>query len=304
MSSRPLEPPPGRSLDTLSAVTRWIRDAAHVELFTVSGTMVTGATLISVALVVLVGFAASRAVRLGARASLRRRGLEIEGRWITLLRLVNYVIIGVALGVALDTLGIKLSALFAAGAVFAIGLGFAMNTIMQNFVSGVILMVEGIIKPGDVLEIEGTLVRVGEMGIRSTVVRTLYDEELIVPNSVLVQSTVKNLTHHDRLYRLRVTVGVHYASDMDQVEEVLMRTAKELPGRVKDKVPRVQLLEFGSSSVDWEVSLWIDDPWEIRLRSAALRKAIWRALKVAGITIAYPQLDLHLDPPPAPPTAP
>ena len=165
-------------------------------------------------------------------------------------------------------------------------------------------MVEGVIKPGDVLEVEGGLVRVGEMGIRSTVVRTLFDEELIVPNSILVQSTVKNLTHHDRLYRLRVTVGVHYASDMDQVEEVLVATALALPGRVEDKVPRVQLLEFGNSSVDWEISLWIDDPWEIRLRSAALRRAIWHALKAAEITIAYPQLDLHLDPPPPTPPAP
>ena len=287
-------------MDTLRVVTAWIRDAAHIELFTVSGTTVTGATLLTVSVVIVVGFAISRAVRVAVRASLQKRGLGIEGRWITLLRLINYVIVGIALGVALDTLGIKLSALFAAGAVFAIGLGFAMNTIMQNFVSGVILMVEGVIKPGDVLEIDEAVVRVGEMGIRSTVVRTLFDEELIVPNSLLVQSTVKNLTHHDRLYRLRVGVGVHYSSDMDQVEEVLMATASGLPGRVQDKTPRVQLVEFGSSSVDWEISLWIDDPWEIRMRAAALRKAIWDALKVADITIAYPQLDLHLDPPPPP----
>jgi len=289
-------------LNATQTVGNWIRAAAHVELFSVSGTMVTGATLFTVSLILFLGFGVSRTVRVAVRAALQRRGLSVEGRWITLLRLINYVIVGIAMGIALDTLGIKLSALFAAGAVFAIGLGFAMNTIMQNFVSGVILMVEGVIKPGDVLEIEGGLVRVGEMGIRATVVRTLFDEELIVPNSILVQSTVKNLTHHDRLYRIRVSVGVHYSSDMNQVEEVLMEAAKGLDGRVPDKDPRVQLLDFGSSSVDWEISLWIDDPWNLRLQSAALRKAIWNALKDGGITIAYPQLDLHIDPPPTAPT--
>jgi potassium efflux system protein len=277
-----------------------VRAAAHVELFEVSGTVVTGATLFTVLIVVLVGISVSRAIRAALRASLKVRGLPVEGRWITMQRLVHYLVVGIALGVGMDTMGIHLSALFAAGAVFAVGIGFAMNTIAQNFVSGVILMTEGVIKPGDVLELDGTLVMVGEMGIRATVVRTLFDEEYIVPNSVLVQSTVKNLTHHDKLYRLRVTVGVHYESDMALVEQVLTDLAHAEPDRVEEKTPRIMLVDFGTSSVDWEVSIWIDNPWDQRMRSARLRKSMWFALKDAGITIAYPQLDVHFDRGPAP----
>jgi potassium efflux system protein len=284
----------------LSSLFDALQAAAQFELFEVSGTTVTGATLATMIIVLLVGVMLSRAVQATLGRVLRLRGHPIEGRWITLLRLIHYVIVGLSLGIALDTMGIRLSALFAAGAVFAVGIGFAMNTIAQNFVSGVILMGEGVIKPGDVLEIEGQLVRVGEMGIRATVVRTLFDEELIVPNSVLVQSTVKNLTHHDRLYRLRVQVGVHYDSDMAQVSDVLTDTAVAFPTRVRERTPRIQLIEFGSSSVDWEVSLWIDDPWEQRVRSAELRRAIWDALKGANITIAYPQMDVHFDRRPEP----
>ena len=273
----------------------WLRELIDAELFTLAGTVVTGATLLTMLFVVLVGIGISRAVRTGITHALRMRGKSTEGRVETVLRLLHYLIVGSAMLVALDTMGIKLSALFAAGAIFAVGFGFAMQTIAQNFVSGVILIAEGAIKAGDVLEVDGQLVRVGQMGIRSTVARTLFDEELIIPNSALVQGTVKNFTHHDRLYRLPVRVGVAYESDMAQVEAVLRAMAMAIPWREPTKEPRVQLVEFGASSVDWEVSLWIDDPWTLRARASALRLAVWWALKDAGITIAFPQLDVHLD---------
>ena len=272
-----------------------LRHLLDIELVTVAGTVVTGATVISLILLIAGGYVLSRVVRSAATHALRLRGKAVEGRIETVLRLVHYVIVGTALLAALDTVGIQLSALFAAGAIFAVGLGFAMQTIAQNFVAGVILMAEGVIKSGDILELDGRIVRVGQMGIRATVARTQYDEELIIPNSVLVQSTVKNLTHHDRIYRIPVTVGVAYSSDMRRVEETLGVAAAGLPWRLQDRPPRVLLTDFGASSVDWEVSVWMDDPWDARMRASALRMALWLALKDAGITIAYPQLDVHLD---------
>src|SRR4030095_8726722 len=104
-----------------------------------------------------------------------------------------FIVVGLTL--ALHLAGIKLGAVFAAGAVFAVGLGFAMQNIAQNFVSGVILLVERSIEPGDVIEVNTQVVRVHQMGIRATLVRTLDDEDMIVPNSILVQTTVKNYTH-------------------------------------------------------------------------------------------------------------
>ena len=119
-----------------------------------------------------------------------------------------------------------LEALFAAGAVFAIGLGFAMQNIVQNFVSGVILLAERTIKPGDVLQVDGRFVKVRHMGIRSTICRTLDEEEIIVPNATIVQSTVTNYTLQDSLFRLRCTVGVVYGSDMVLVKNTLQRAAQ------------------------------------------------------------------------------
>ena len=210
-------------------------------------------------------------------------------------RLVHYLVLMLGLGVGLQTAGINLSALFAAGAVFAVGIGFAMQNIAQNFVSGVIVLAEQVIRPGDVLEIDGHVVQVEEMGIRSTVVRTLDEEFLIVPNSILAQNTVKNFSLKKGILRVRVAVGVSYDADMREVESVLMAAAATVSDQVEGRSPVVLLRQFGSSSVDFDVSIWIRNPWDLQLRAAELRQAIWWGLQDAGIVIAFPQLDVHLD---------
>ena len=273
------------------------RSLMRVELFSLSGTSVTVPTVLTAVLVVLLGFLASRALRSALGRSLNRRGRDVAGRWISLSRLIHYVVIAITFAIAAETIGIKITTLFAAGAVFAIGIGFAMQNIAQNFVSGVILMAEGSIKPGDVLDVDGQIVRVINMGIRSTIARTQYDEELIVPNSALVQGTVKNFTLSDPIYRISIHVGVHYNSHMGQVREVLETVARAYSPRRTDRDPRVLLLDFGDSSVVWDVSVWIDRPWDARVLGSELREAIWNALAEAKITIAFPQLEVHFDPP-------
>jgi small-conductance mechanosensitive channel len=198
---------------------------------------------------------------------------------------------------ALDTIGIDLKALFAAGAFFAVAVGFAMQNITQNFVSGVILLIERIIKPGDVIEFDGTVAKVQSIGIRVTVVRTLDEEEIIVPNSLLVQNPIKNYTLQDVQFRVRAPVGVVYGADMKKVWEVLEATAASVSWKSEEQEPVVLLREFGDNSVNFEVSVWIDDPWRQNRRKSQLLDAIWWALKEADIVIAFPQLDVHFDPP-------
>jgi small-conductance mechanosensitive channel len=210
---------------------------------------------------------------------------------------MHYGIMAIGLAIAVDQVGIDLTALFAAGALFAVGLGFAMQNIAQNFVSGLILLIERVIKPGDVLEVEGAVVRVRRMGIRTTVARTRDDEEIIIPNATLVQSLVKNFTLGDSAFRVRVGVGVSYGSDMRRVRATLERVAAEQPWRLDRPEPVIFLVDFGSSSVDWEVSAWCDNAWGAPRAASELRQGIWNALKDAGIQISFPQLDVHFAPP-------
>ena len=153
------------------------------------------------------------------------------------------------------------------------------------------------------LEIEGQMVKVVRMGVRTTIARTLDDEDLIVPNGTLARSMVKNLTLRNPEYRLRMSVGVAYESDVDPVRDVLTAAAAGLDWRLPSHEARVLLAELASSSVVWEVSVWIDDPWRVRSRRSELQIAVWKALQRAGIRIAFPQLDVHLDPAAAPPLA-
>jgi len=190
-----------------------------------------------------------------------------------------------------------LSLLFAAGAVFAVGVGFAVQNVAQNFVSGVLLLMERAIKPGDILEVEGVIVRVIHVGIRATIGRTRDDEDLIIPNSILVQSTVTNYTFKDSVYRVRAGVGVSYKSDLHKVRQALEAAADEL---IKDwtlKRTRLLLTGFGDSTVNYELSVWIEDPWDSPAVQSNLLEAIWWSFKKHGVVIAFPQVDLHLDGP-------
>lgn len=271
--------------------------ALNFELAKVAGSSVTPISVLTFLLVIGVAFQVSRIMQLGISRAVRARGVGDEGTIAIAQRLAHYVVLAIGIAISLNVVGIEISGLFAAGAVFAVGIGFAMQTIAQNFVSGLILLVERTIKPGDILEVEDRTIRVREMGIRSTVARTRDDEDLIIPNATLVQSTVKNLTLLDTSIRVRAPVGVHYESDMHQVLAVLQEASESVAERSPNREPVVLLTGFGSSSVDFEASIWIDDPWLGPQIRSTLLLAIWDALKANDIVIAYPQMDLHLDPP-------
>jgi potassium-dependent mechanosensitive channel len=219
----------------------------------------------------------------------------------TISALLHYLTLASGFGLALDTLGVDLSARFAAGALFAVGLGFAMQSIAQNFVAGVILLTERSIKPGDIRQVEGKTVKVVQMGMRSSVGRTRDGEDLVMPNSVLVQITVTNYTLRDQAFRIRVQAGISYASDMRLVRRRLESVAERVNTKwaVPDTCPHVIMTAFGSRSAGWEVAIWMNHPREFRPALSDLHEEIWWAFQDAGVVIAFPQVDVHLDAPAA-----
>lgn len=250
-----------------------------------------------IAAVILGSFLVSRLIQRAMARGFERRQMRDEGTLFAAQRLTHYVVMTIGVFVGFKLGNIDLTALFAAGAVFAVVIGFAMQNITENFVGGLILMIERTIKPGDILEIDGRVSRVVRVGNRATVLRTRDEEELVVPNSLLVRETVTNFTLADRNYRLRVDVGVAYSSDLKLVRKVLEETAHEVPFRIKEREPRILLRGFGASSVDYNVSIWIEDPWHAPHARSKFQERIWWAFKEAGIVIAFPQLDVHLDRP-------
>lgn len=269
----------------------------NLELFTVGGTTLTPTSIGTLLLVVLASYWVSKAVRRVLRTALTKGGLQEEGTLSTIERLTHYAVLLVGFAVGLQTIGISVASLFAAGAFVAVAVGFALQNILQNFVSGVILLAERSITEQDVLEVDNEMILVERIGARSTVARNRDDHQRIIPNSSLVQSTVVNYTLTDSRYRVRAPVGVSYSSDMDEVEAALLRAALAVPDRDESREPIALLLDFGDSAVVWEVSIWATDPWPARVHRSHLNKAVWNEFKKAGITIAFPQLDVHVIPP-------
>jgi small-conductance mechanosensitive channel len=269
----------------------------NFTLFPVGDQDVTIVTVVIVGILIIATWWISHFLQRGLTRAFDSRGVTDKGTTEVTKRLLHYLIMAIGLTLAIQQVGINLSALFAAGALFAVGLGFAMQNIAQNFVSGLILLVERGIKPADIVEVEGRVVRVLKMGIRTTVARTRDDEEIIIPNASLVQSSVKNFTLGDSIFRIRVEVGVTYDSDMRLVRSTLERVAEHQKWRIPTRQPVVLMTDFGDSSVDWQVSCWSDDPWIARRSGSMLREDIWWAFQEEGIVIAFPQLDVHFDPP-------
>lgn len=281
---------------------RWGHRIANLTLFRLAGNEI---TIVELATALGIGLLTLYIARLGENATqtaLRARGVRSESTLVPAQKLARYSLMSLGFVIAFHAVGIDLAALFTAGAIFAVGLGFAMQSIAQNFVSGIILLLERAIKPGDVVEVDGRFVRILEMGIRSTIARTLDEEELIIPNHTLSQSSVKNYTYRDSLYRLRVSVGVAYSSDMSKVVEVLQAVGAGMTWREQSKEPQVLWREFGDSAVVFELSVWMQDPWTARTAESDVRKSIWEGLKTAGVVIAFPQLDVHFHPDPMQPT--
>ena len=270
-------------------------DGLNFELTVIGEHPVTPMLLIAMVLLLGVTSWTSTWARRSIEQHLQERQLGDPGTVAATARLIQYVLLALGLAVGLSTLGIDLSAVLAAGAVFAVGIGLAMQQMAENFVSGVILLVERSIRPGDVLEVDGQIVRVQHLGLRATVVRSQDDEELIVPNSLLVQNQVKNLRLSDSLLRVRVPVGVAYRTDLRAAFGALERAAAQMPS-VSERTPVVNLLGFGDSAVQLEVSIWVQEPWEGAQARSQLALRVWDALHEAGIEIAFPQLDVHLDP--------
>lgn len=266
----------------------------HRELFSIGSTPVTLATLIAAAVVILATLGASILIQRAIRNGLQKRGKATPATVAISARLAHYVVLLIGFGISLQTIGLNLSALFTAGAFFAVALGFAMQNVAQNFVSGVILLTERTIKPGDILEVEGQVVKVTNMGLRATVVRSRDEEDLIIPNSLLVQNAVTNYTLRDSNFRLRAHVSVAYASDLTVVRTVLYETAESFADRSPAFEPAVLLTGFADSGVEFEVSVWIGDPWRARRILSELNFAIWFALQKHHITIPFPQRDVHM----------
>jgi potassium efflux system protein len=214
-----------------------------------------------------------------------------------LQKTVSYLAYIVVVLITLGKLRIPLQSFATLGGGIAIGLGFAAQTVIKNFISGFILLGEKPIGIGDLVEVGGILGNVQDIGSRSTLLRTGENKDILVPNSYFLENTITNWTRKDRRIRAQVTVGVAYGSPVEKVKELLLQAAAEQDHILKTPQPFVLFNDFADNSLIFDLYIWIEVAGVMgrRILQSALRFKIDELFRAAGIVIAFPQRDVHLD---------
>ncbi len=239
-------------------------------------------------------FCASKAVEVILLENVLPGGQLDRGVQLSIARLMNYLVVLVGFIGALMIAGIDMTNITILGGAVGVGIGFGLQAIFNNFISGVILLFERPLKIGDVIMVDNEFGEVKELGLRATVVETLDHAEIVVPNSTLITTNVKNWTLGRRQVRIKVPIGVAYGSDVDEVSSIIANCAKEHPRVLSQPEPIALFIAHGASSLDFELRAFVPDVDDRMSTISDLNQAINLALEEAGINIPFPQRDLHI----------
>jgi small-conductance mechanosensitive channel len=217
-----------------------------------------------------------------------------EGSLYSIFQILRYLIWIISILLMLDTLGLKLNVLLAGSAALLVGVGLGLQNTFNNFISGLTILFEGSIKVGDILEIDGDVVKILNTELRTTAAINRDDIIIILPNSLITSNKVINWSHQTKKTRFRIKVGVAYGSDVDLVTTILKEAALEHDDITDKSAVNARLINFGNSSLDFELLFFSDNVFRIENVKSDVRKIINRKFKENNISIPFPQLDLHL----------
>ncbi|UCF41431.1 MAG: mechanosensitive ion channel [Gemmatimonadota bacterium] len=240
------------------------------------------------------GLMIARGVRVVLRDDVLTRVALPRGMPETISTSVYYVVLVFAFFIAAGAAGFDLTKFTILAGALGVGIGFGLQNIVNNFISGLILLFERPIQIGDTIEIENLVGSVKQIGIRASVVRTFAGAEVIVPNGDLISGRVINWTLSDRLRRIEIAVGVAYGTDPQRVMDILLEQAKSHADTLEHPEPYVLFMGFGESSLDFQLRFWTAEYDRWIFIESEVKVAVNSALKEAGIEIPFPQRDLHL----------
>lgn len=218
------------------------------------------------------------------------------GRKYAIYQILRYFLLVLVIVLGLDSIGVSLTVLLAGSAALLVGIGLGLQNLFNDFVSGIILLIDGSVEVNDVIEVDGLVARVMAIKLRTSVVRTRDDKDIILPNSILTGGKLINWTHNNELSRFEVTVGVSYGSDVAQVMQIMQTVAREHAQVSQEREPIVRFINFGDSSIDFEVLFWTRDVFRVENVRSDIRIGIFNAFREQGVEIPFPQRVVHLNP--------
>ncbi len=215
---------------------------------------------------------------------------------LMLTKSINITMIVMVTLVALNSVGIDLSALALLSGAIGVGIGFGLQKIVGNFISGLILLSDKSVKPGDVVQLQNVYGYVKHMGGRCVSVVTRDEKEYLIPNEDLITQQVINWSYSTRKIRIKVPVGISYNADPHNAMELIKNAPKDIQRVLNNPAPKCLLVGFGDNSIDLQLRFWIRDPQNgVANITSEVMLSIWDTLKAHGIEIPYPQRDVHFD---------
>ncbi len=268
--------------------------ALNQPLFTLGGTKISIITLLLVIPLFYLSSWAGRAVgSIANQTMMERLGFD-EAKQFSLLKLLRYSVMTLTFLIGLSIIGINLSSITVIFGVLGIGLGFGLQNSVANLFAGLLIIFTRPVKEGDGVLINNYEGVIDDIRVFSTVITTIMNETIIVPNSKFVSDVIYNYSYAERSIIIRNDIGVSYSSDIDHVIDVLKEVAGRNPYARQDKDVSILMKEFGSSSINIAVLTWIKDVRNKYQAQHWTNLEIWRAFKKNGIEIPFPQNDIHI----------
>lgn len=248
-------------------------------------------------LVALIIVALTRVILWGIKKGLSRQQKSKkldEGNSYAIYQIIKYVVWIIAIVLILDTIGVKITVLLAGSAALLVGVGLGLQQTFNDIISGIILLSERSIKVGDLLEVDGDIVKIQNIGLRTSTGLNRDEISIIIPNSLITTSKVINWSHQSKKARFRIDVGVAYGSDVDKVITILEESADEHPDVSDSSLIEARLMDFGNSSLDFSILFYSKNIFRIHKVKSDIRRTINKKFNEAGITIPFPQMDVHM----------
>ncbi len=261
------------------------------------GVSITVGKILVLILIVLMARILSRLLRVILRKNFSKKAWIDEGKEYTIYKLTKYGLYIFALIVGLTSIGIDMKLIITATGALLVGIGFGLQHLFYDIVAGFVILFEGPIKVGDVIEVDGLVARVQQIDIRTSKVLTRDGKYIIIPNSKLVGEKVVNWSHGTELTRFHINTRVKFGSDTALVKELLYTCALKHPDVSKNREIIVRFEDFGESGLHFSVFFWARKTWVVETLQSEIRYEIDKEFRAHGIAIPFPQRDLHMIPP-------
>jgi small-conductance mechanosensitive channel len=282
-------------MNNFEEALNWLKTTWNIELFQIGSSPFTTRTLVLLIFsLYLLFYLSSKIKKLMVKRVFPRYGLDI-GVSQAIATIIRYIILILGLFIIFQTTGIDLSAIGLLIGALGVGIGFGLQSITNNFISGIIILFERPVKVGDRIELDNLAGNIVDISARATTVLTNDNIAVIVPNSDFINMRVINWSHNDKNVRLRFPVGVSYKENPETIKKLLLEVAYSNPGVLNTPGPDVLFDSYGDSSLNFNLSVWTQDYFDRpNILKSELYYAIFRKFKENNIEIPFPQRDIHL----------